>query len=139
MDTSSHQEFFEHYAKESVSETTRQRMYHIRYVILTVWSQLEQERILDVADIGCGAGTFSRAWAEKGHRVVGVDINQPLVDLAAKRAAEEKLPIEFKVGSATAIPLDDQSVDICVAAELLEHPRSKFPHGTNGRPINAAC
>ncbi len=121
MDTSTHQEFFDHYAKESVSPPTLQRMSHILQVILAVWRKFEDERVLDVADIGCGAGTFSRTWAEKGHKVVGVDINKPLVELAASRAAEDNLEIEFKVGSATAIPLEDQSVDVCVAAELLEH------------------
>ena len=76
---------------------------------------------LDVADIGCGAGTQCRLWAARGHRVFGVDVNEPLIRLAEKRAAEEGVEIKFEVGSATALPWADRTMDVCLVPELLEH------------------
>ena len=36
-----------------------------------------------VVDIGCGGGTYTRAWSELGaRRVVGVDSSAPLLDSA---------------------------------------------------------
>jgi 2-polyprenyl-6-hydroxyphenyl methylase/3-demethylubiquinone-9 3-methyltransferase len=76
---------------------------------------------LDVADIGCGAGTQCRLWAERGHRVFGLDVNEPLIRLAEKRAAEQGVNIKFEVGTATALPWADQTMDVCLVPELLEH------------------
>ena len=76
---------------------------------------------LRVADIGCGAGTQSLLWAELGHSVFGLDVNAPLVEVAQRRAAERGLPVDFRVGTATALPLEDSSVDVCLLPELLEH------------------
>ncbi len=76
---------------------------------------------LDVVDIGCGAGTSSFLWAELGHRVCGLDINEPLIGLARARAAESGLDVAFEVGSATDLPWPDGSKDVCLVPELLEH------------------
>jgi 2-polyprenyl-6-hydroxyphenyl methylase/3-demethylubiquinone-9 3-methyltransferase len=76
---------------------------------------------LNVADIGCGAGTQARLWAERGHRVHGLDVNEPLILLARERAQKQGLDIVFEVGTATALPWPDASMDICLLPELLEH------------------
>jgi 2-polyprenyl-3-methyl-5-hydroxy-6-metoxy-1,4-benzoquinol methylase len=66
-------------AKASFSTVREARRLCDREIPMTrsVWS---------VADIGCGAGTQSIMWAQKGHEVHGLDINAQLVELAAKRA-----------------------------------------------------
>lgn len=46
---------------------------------------------LDVLDLGCGQGHFSRALARRGARVVGVDIAEQLLVYA--RAHEEQAPL----------------------------------------------
>ena len=73
------------------------------------------------ASIGCGAGTLSRLWAELEYEVHGIDVNKPLVELAIQRAEEDGLEIDFRVGTATALPWPDESIDVCTAPELLEH------------------
>lgn len=122
-DCSSDPEFFEYYEKQSQSKATFDRFVIVRDKVIKIFSKLglKTKASLDVADIGCGAGTQSLLWAEMGHRVSGIDINQPLVDLARKRAAEAGLPIRFEVGTATELPLDTDSVDVCLLPELLEH------------------
>ena len=120
-DHTTHQDFYDYYAAESQSESTLQRFRGIQEAVLRVAAQTEMGSQLDVADIGCGAGTQSRIWAERGHRVYGVDVNEPLIRLAEKRAAERGLAIKFEVGTATALPWADRSMDVCLVPELLEH------------------
>ena len=120
-DHSSHPDFYEYYAAESQSESTVRRFQGIQATVLRVAAQTGMKSRLDVADIGCGAGTQCRLWAERGHRVHGVDVNEPLIRLAEKRALEHGLSIKFEVGSATALPWDDQTMDVCLVPELLEH------------------
>jgi len=93
----------------------------LRDLLISIVGRAHAARGLDVLDVGCGAGTFSILWAESGQRVAGVDINQPLLELGRKRAAEAGQRIDFRVGSATALPFPDAAFDICCAPELLEH------------------
>ncbi|MBL8398041.1 MAG: class I SAM-dependent methyltransferase [Candidatus Accumulibacter sp.] len=122
-DSSSDPGFFEYYEKQSQSKATYDRFVVVRDKVIKLYAELGSgdKSSLDVADIGCGAGTQSLLWAQLGHRVSGIDINQPLIDLARKRAAEAGFTIRFEVGTATELPLDDQSMDVCLLPELLEH------------------
>ena len=116
-----HRDFYDYYAKESESEATLQRFRGIQSAVLRVAAKTGLSGQLDVADIGCGAGTQARLWAQHGHRVFGLDINAPLISLARERAESERLPITFEVGSATNLPWSDESMDVCLIPEVLEH------------------
>jgi ubiquinone/menaquinone biosynthesis C-methylase UbiE len=118
-DTGTHADVYSYYEKESDSEAARQRFAAIQPTLLRLPGR--PRRALAVADIGCGAGTQARLWAADGHRVCGADINAALVGLARQRAAQVGLAIDFQVASATALPWPDQSMDLCIAPELLEH------------------
>lgn len=120
FDHSTHENFYAYYAEESASEAAQVRFRRIRDHILRAIGRPSAQP-LDVADIGCGAGTHSLLWAELGHRVHSLDVNGPLVELGRKRAAQAGQVIDFQVGSATKLPWADNSMDICVALELLEH------------------
>jgi 2-polyprenyl-6-hydroxyphenyl methylase/3-demethylubiquinone-9 3-methyltransferase len=120
-DHTTHPEFYEDYARKSESEATLQRFRSIQATVLRVAAQTGMSVQLDVADVGCGAGTQSRLWAELGHRVSGVDVNEPLIRLAQQRAGNAGLDIKFEVGTATALPWADRSMDVCLVPELLEH------------------
>src|SRR5262249_24928325 len=99
-DHSTRKEFFEYYAGESESEATLQRFRSVMTTILRVRGDGRAPQPLDVADVGCGAGTQARLWAGEGHRVHGVDINGPLIDLARERSARDGMLISFEVGTA---------------------------------------
>jgi SAM-dependent methyltransferase len=62
-----------------------------------------------------------QVWASRGHHSHGIDVNQPLVELAKQRATEACLSIDFRVGSATSLPWTNESMHVCIASELLEH------------------
>ncbi len=53
-----------------------------------------------VVAIACGAGTQAMLWAELGHRVRALDINEPLLSVACRRAAKRRLPIDYRLGTA---------------------------------------
>jgi ubiquinone/menaquinone biosynthesis C-methylase UbiE len=121
-DHSSHQEFYNYYATESETEPALQRFRSIRECVLRI---VEKEKkivaALEVLDIGCGAGTQSILWAEAGHHVHAVDVNQPLLELGKQRAHVAGHDIEFRLGSALELPWPEESMDVCLVIELLEH------------------
>lgn len=121
FDHGTHQEFVDYYAKESLSEAGINRMKGIFNCIHRNLSKHQREKTLDIADIGCGPGLLSMMWANEGHRVHGIDVNEALIELAKTRANDHNLNIEFILGSATNLPWPDESMDICIAPELLEH------------------
>ncbi len=122
FDQSSDPHFLAYYEEASLSEATLQRFRTIRNKSLALLAAHGHDMArLRVADIGCGAGTQSLLWAELGHSVLGLDVNAPLVEVAQRRAAERGLRVDFRVGTATALPLEDSSVDVCLLPELLEH------------------
>src|SRR5690349_4921310 len=69
-----------------------------------------------VLDIACGEGYGSNLLAQKAKSVVGVDIDKFIVSEAKNKYRKSNL--SFLEGSA---PLDDQSIDVVVSFETLEH------------------
>lgn len=122
-DTSSSDEFFAYYAERSTSQKDIDRFTAARDYVLRVMGEhgVDTHATLAVADIGCGAGTQSFLWADLGHHVHGIDVNEPLIQLARKRGEEKGYTADMRVGSATELPWDDGSMDVCLLPELLEH------------------
>jgi 2-polyprenyl-3-methyl-5-hydroxy-6-metoxy-1,4-benzoquinol methylase len=122
FDHSSNPAFTDYYINASLSEATTLRFSTIRdKSIRLLREQTGRTGPLEVMDIGCGAGSQSFTWAELGHRVTGLDVNGPLVQVARQRGEQRGLATQFDVGSATALPYAAQSFDVVLLAELLEH------------------
>jgi len=73
-----------------------------------------------VLDLACGEGYGSAFLARRAAAVVGVDVSQQAID-HARRAYPNLRNVEFQVGSCTAIPAPDASLDVAVSFETLEH------------------
>lgn len=122
FDHSSDPNFLAYYAEQSASTATRERFSKVRDKSLKlIFERRGQHPDLSVLDIGCGAGTQAMLWAEQGFQVFGLDVNQPLVEVGRKRAAERQLSVQFEIGTATKLPYGDGSMDVCLMPELLEH------------------
>jgi 2-polyprenyl-3-methyl-5-hydroxy-6-metoxy-1,4-benzoquinol methylase len=82
----------------------------------------EPVRALEVLDLGCGQGYFSRALAKNGARVVGVDIAEQLISYARKHEERDPLGIEYHAMSAVEVnrhwPKD--SFDLVTACMALQ-------------------
>lgn len=114
--------FYEYYARESESPSTRLRFARTKALIEKTAREVGfASAPWTVADIGCGAGTQSLLWAADGHVVHGVDINARLVELGRERASRAGVPVQLSVGSAVDLPWPAQSMDVCLCPELLEH------------------
>jgi len=119
-DHSTHDAFYDYYARESGSIEARRRFERMRDAIMR-FVQRPAGRPLEVADVGCGAGTQSIVWAEAGEMVHAVDVNERLIELGRSRAEAAGLTIDFRLGSATDLPWANESMDVCIAPELIEH------------------
>jgi ubiquinone/menaquinone biosynthesis C-methylase UbiE len=72
-----------------------------------------------VLDIASGEGYGTSILARTAKSVIGVDIDSTAVQHASSKYGSDST--EFMVGSATRIPLDNQTVDVVVSFETIEH------------------
>lgn len=122
VDHSSDSRFRAYYEEKSSSAAARQHFERIRHKAMALLARQGRDvESLRVLDIGCNAGTQAILWAEAGHRVTGLDVNKPLVEVARERAQSAGLDVQFDLGTATRLPYADGSMDVCLMLELLEH------------------
>lgn len=114
--------FVKYYAEASTNAATVARFQAVYDLVRRVRTELGYPSgAVDLADIGCGAGTQCLMWAQDGHRVHGLDINDALVEIAKRRGSDAGGEMEFLTGTAAALPWPDGSMDVCLLPELLEH------------------
>jgi ubiquinone/menaquinone biosynthesis C-methylase UbiE len=68
-------------------------------------------------DIGCGTGPLVEELANRGINAIGVDSSQGVLDAARQRVPGAR----FELGSVTALPFVDQSIDAATLIEVVEH------------------
>jgi ubiquinone/menaquinone biosynthesis C-methylase UbiE len=72
-----------------------------------------------VVDVGCGTGTLAIALAASGAEVIGVDGDPEVLALARAKAGADA--VQWRKGTATALPLAGDSADRVVMSLLLHH------------------
>lgn len=72
-----------------------------------------------VLDIACGSGYGTKLMAAKARKVYGVDIDEETINYAKEHFSGKN--ITYLVGSGTKIPLDNNTVDVVVSYETIEH------------------
>jgi len=70
-----------------------------------------------VLDVGCRYGALTQAYLD-GNQVVGVDVDQSALEEAARRGIETRW-----ADAEQPLPFEDETFDVVVAGELLEHVR----------------
>jgi SAM-dependent methyltransferase len=77
-----------------------------------VVEQLDPQPSQRLLDIACGTGAVAELAAAKGADVVGVDIAPALIEQAKVRAADQGLEIDYRVGDAEGLDMEDASFDL---------------------------
>lgn len=76
-----------------------------------------------VLDVGCGTGIVARTAAARvgrSGRVTGIDLNDGMLAVARAASAAIRPPIEWRQGSASALPFPDQSFDAVLSQQMLQ-------------------
>ena len=68
-------------------------------------------------DAACGTGRVSLVLAELGHDVIGVDETEAMLALARERVPGA----DFRAGSLTSLPLENEEADLAVCSLALTH------------------
>ena len=76
---------------------------------------------LRIADIGCGAGLMCEPLAARGARVVGIDAAVKSIGAARLHADQSYLSIDYRVGEPHATLRDDETFDVLLLLEVVEH------------------
>jgi SAM-dependent methyltransferase len=71
----------------------------------------------DAIDVGCGTGRVTAILSELGHRVVGIDPSEEMLD----RATAKGTPATFRSGSFDRLPSEDASADLVTSMLALSH------------------
>lgn len=75
---------------------------------------------LDLLDLGCGEGGYSRELARRGARVVGIDASARLIEVARARAASENVTVDLICANANRLDgIADASFDRVLASMSL--------------------
>ena len=88
-----------------------------------------------VLDLGCGAGLFARAAADRGARVLGIDTDPAAVELAAREVAEATFVVR------DALDPPPGPFDVVTAVQLLMHvadPAAVLASAARRGPVVAA-
>ncbi len=88
-------------------------------------AMLPDVRGLSGIDIGCGEGHNTRLIAQRGARLVGIDIAEVFIAHAAEAERNEPLGIVYQVASAVEIPYPDAHFDFATAVmSLMDMPET---------------
>ena len=72
-------------------------------------------------DVGCGGGLLAEEFARLGCRVTGVDPSEASLAVAREHARASGLEIEYLTGVGERMPFADESFDVVLCCDVLEH------------------
>jgi len=96
--------------------TTRKDMPEVRQLAARIAAMIPAGG--SVLEVAPGPGFLSIELAKRGLQVRAVDISKTFVEIARRNATAEGVTVRFQLGNASALPIDDESVDFvaCRAA-----------------------
>jgi ubiquinone/menaquinone biosynthesis C-methylase UbiE len=68
-----------------------------------------------VLDLACGTGNVAEILAASGYEVTGVDLSEPMIESARKKAEKRGLRIDYLVQNAAEMELTGAPFDLCVS------------------------
>lgn len=90
------------------------------YQLIENW--LQPDKTTHWLDIGCGTGNFSIHFAKKCQKVYALDISEPMLGLAKKKAREQRVTnIDFLHSGYLNFELPPESIDGVISSLSLHH------------------
>ena len=89
----------------------------------SVYGAIEKVVSGKVLEVGCGRGEFA-IWLSRRKpklRVIGLDFSQAAIQIAREFASAQKSSVEFMQGDAESLPFPDNSFDLVISCECMEH------------------
>jgi ubiquinone/menaquinone biosynthesis C-methylase UbiE len=86
-----------------------------------------------VIEVGCGEGYGTSYLSYNVQHIVGLDINEEMIQHASMKYSSEKC--SFKVYDGLNIPYDDNTFDMVVSFQVIEHIRDEINYLTEIRRI----
>ncbi|MDF5731913.1 MAG: bifunctional 2-polyprenyl-6-hydroxyphenol methylase/3-demethylubiquinol 3-O-methyltransferase UbiG [Rhizonema sp. PD38] len=74
-----------------------------------------------IVEIGCGGGILSEYIARQGFNVTGIDISEGAIEVAKQHALLDNIEIEYQTGSVYQLSFPNNSFDVVVSSDFLEH------------------
>ena len=108
--------FYEQFADEFDS---RVNVYDLQKRLSIVFGRLlKPDEVVGrtLLDVGCGTGWFSASACKWGARVTSLDLGERLLAKVAQKCDSDRI-----VGSILELPFRDQTFDIVVCSEVIEH------------------
>lgn len=109
-------DFVEDWEKR-INKTETSKRLRIVFEELLSGIPLKGKRFLEV---GCGLGYFSKMAIRKRAQVTGLDIGEKIIERARRLIPAGK----FIVGDAKSLPFKDETFDIVLCTEVIEHVES---------------
>ena len=76
----------------------------------------------NVLDVGCGGGLLAEALFNAGAKVTAIDLAEGMVEVAKLHAAEQNLPIDYRLADAESLAASHAGqFDVVTCMEMLEH------------------
>jgi ubiquinone/menaquinone biosynthesis C-methylase UbiE len=106
------------------SETWLNRVLEVAVADLSSLLGSEARKSYEVVlDVGCGQGKsfsiLSRCFNPR--RLIGLDADRKILEVARARSARDKVAVDLMPGSGSAIPLPDNSVDLLFCHQTFHH------------------
>lgn len=89
----------------------------------SVYEELKKLSGGRLLEVGCGRGSFAiwLAGREPRFDIVAVDFSDTAIDIARERALRRGAKVKFDVADAEALPFGDDTFDIVISCECMEH------------------
>jgi len=96
----------------------RRDLFGEQFLLPTMMALVDPSVVL--ADLGCGSGDMVAQVAPSVARVIAVDHEQGMLDIAAERLSQLD-NVDLRLGEMTALPIDDDTLDYALVMLVLHH------------------
>lgn len=89
--------------------------------VVNLLKQYQISKSAQIIEVGCGGGIFCEYIAKEGYNITGVDLSSGAISVAKEHASINNLTINYQVASVYQLPFADESFDVVMSSDFLEH------------------